>query len=247
MTLDLGRFQAMTFDCYGTLIDWETGLLSALGQLFAPHTAEPPDESILESFAHHEARLEAGPFRPYREVLTEVARALCDEAGVEASEAELSRFAGSVGDWPAFPDSAEALAALSRRYRLGVVTNCDDDLFAASQRRLGVIFDPVVTAQQVRSYKPAARHFEVALERLDLSREAILHVAQSLFHDHVPAVALGLSTVWVDRRHDRQGAGATPPAEAAPDLVVPDLATLADLAASQRIAPETQAPGTVDR
>ena len=115
-------------------------------------------------------------------------------------------------------------------FGLGVITNCDDDLFAASNRRLGVTFDWIVTAQQVGSYKPDPRNFEFAFERIDVPRERILHVAQSLFHDHVPAKALGMTTVWVDRRHDREGFGATPPASATPDLTVPDMATLADLA-----------------
>jgi 2-haloacid dehalogenase len=135
-----------------------------------------------------------------------------------------------VAGWPPFPDSAAALARLATRFRLGVITNCDDDLFAASQARLGITFDWVVTAQQVGAYKPSERNFELAFERLGLPRERILHCAQSLFHDHVPAKRLGLSTVWVDRRQGRAGSGATPPAAATPDLTVPDMATLADVA-----------------
>ena len=130
-------------------------------------------------------------------------------------------------DWPAFADSPAALARLKTRFRLGVLTNCDDDLFAASNRRLGVEFDWIVTAQQARGYKPDPRNFEMLFERLGLPRERILHVAQSLYHDHVPAKALGLTTVWIDRRHDRPGAGATPPAEAQPDLTFPDMASFA--------------------
>jgi 2-haloacid dehalogenase len=133
-------------------------------------------------------------------------------------------------DWPAFPDSAAALATLRRRFALAVITNCDDDLFAASNRRLGVDFDIVVTAQQVGSYKPSVRNFEVAFERIDRPRDRILHVAQSLFHDHVPAKALGLTTCWINRRHDRPGGGATPPAEAAPDLEFPSMAAFAAFA-----------------
>ena len=115
-----------------------------------------------------------------------------------------------MGDWPAFPDSPDALARLAARFRLAVITNCDDDLFAASNRRLGVTFDWVITAQQVGTYKPSERNFEVAFERIGVPRERILHVAQSLFHDHVPAKRLGLTTAWIDRRHDRPGSGATP-------------------------------------
>jgi 2-haloacid dehalogenase len=120
---------------------------------------------------------------------------------------------------------------LKHRFRLGVITNCDDDLFAASNRRLGVEFDWVITAQQAGGYKPRRENFELAFERIDVPRERILHVAQSLFHDHAPAKALGMTTVWIDRRHGREGFGATPPAEAEPDLVVPDMRTFAQLAA----------------
>jgi 2-haloacid dehalogenase len=135
-----------------------------------------------------------------------------------------------VSDWPAFPDSPAALARLKTRFRLGVITNCDDDLFAGSAARLGVVFDWIVTAQSVGSYKPDPRNFLVALERLGLPRERILHVAQSLFHDHVPAKRLGLSTVWIDRRRGRPGFGATPEADASPDATFPDLASFAEAA-----------------
>jgi 2-haloacid dehalogenase len=150
--------------------------------------------------------------------------------GVVPTAAELAAFGGSVTSWPAFADSAAALARLHRRYALAVITNCDDDLFAASARQLRTDFDFVITAKQCGSYKPSLRNFEIALERIDRPRERILHVAQSLFHDHVPAKALGLTSVWIDRRHDRPGSGATPPAAAVPDLAVPSMAAFADLA-----------------
>ena len=137
---------------------------------------------------------------------------------------------GSVADWPPFPDSPEALAALKRRFKLAIISNIDDALFAGSQRQLGVEFDWVITAQQARSYKPSHNNFLVAFDRIGLPREQILHVAQSLYHDHIPAKALGLQTVWVNRRHDQPGSGATPKASAQPDLEVPDLRTLEDLA-----------------
>ncbi len=228
--LDLARFDALTFDCYGTLIDWESGLLSALRAALDPLDVQSTDEALLESFAKVEAQLEAGPYLPYREILRRCLRAICEAHGVSATDEHLAAFGGSVVDWPAFPDSPDALSRLATRYRLGVITNCDDDLFAASEARLGIAFDWVVTAQQLGSYKPNPRNIELALERIDVPRERVLHVAQSLFHDHVPAKALGLSTVWVDRRHDRPGFGATPPAEARPDLVVPDMMSFAALA-----------------
>lgn len=226
--LDLTRFDVLTFDCYGTLVDWEAGILAALHA--ALPAAAAPDEQLLESFARHEAAVEAGPYRPYREVLQETLRAIGAELGQPVEADAAAGLGGSVADWPAFPDSAAALADLAARYRLGVITNCDDDLFAASEQRLGVRFDPVVTAQQTRRYKPNPRGFEVAFERIGLPTSRILHVAQSLFHDHVTAKRLGLASVWVDRRRGRSGFGATPAASAAPDLVVPDMRTLADLA-----------------
>jgi 2-haloacid dehalogenase len=232
--LDLDRFEVLTFDCYGTLIDWEAGILAAYRVILDPRWIEAGDDDLLESHARAEAAIEAGDYLRYREVLARSAAAVCAGLGITPTAAELAAFGGSVGDWPAFPDSAAALARLAARYRLVVITNCDDDLFAASNRRLGVTFDDVITAQQAGSYKPSHRNFELAFERIGLPRDRILHVAQSLFHDHVPAKELGLSTVWVNRRHDRPGAGATPPASAAPDVVVPSMAALADLVADAR-------------
>ncbi len=223
-------FEALTFDCYGTLIDWESGILAALRAILPEAGSGAADDELLAAFGRHEAVLEAGPYRPYREILAGVAQAIGAERGVTLADGQLAAFGGSVADWPAFPDSAAALARLAGRYRLAVITNCDDDLFRASQRRLGVRFETVVTAQQVGAYKPASGGFHLALERLGLPRDAVLHVAQSLFHDHVPAKALGFTTAWIDRRAGRAGPGATPPAEATPDLVVPDMATFADLA-----------------
>jgi len=229
--VDLAAFDALTFDCYGTLIDWETGILDGLRPVAAAHGSDAGDDALLEAFGRHESALQAGPYLSYREVLAGAVRGVGADLGFEPDEAEVAAFSGSVGDWPPFADSAGALAALKRRFRLGVITNCDDDLFALSNERLGVEFDWVVTAQQARSYKPSPANFALAFERIDVPRERILHVAQSLFHDHVPAKALGMTTVWIDRRQGREGFGATPPAEAVPDLVVPDMRSFAELAA----------------
>jgi 2-haloalkanoic acid dehalogenase, type II len=228
--IDFGRFEALTFDCYGTLIDWETGILAGLRRALGGQDAQPSDDELLERYSRAEARTEAGPYLRYREVLACCLREVCRHDGVEPSDQAAAAFGASVADWPAFPDSAAALARLKTRFRLGVITNCDDDLFASSNARLGVEFDWVVTAQSVGSYKPNPRNFTVAFERLGLPRERILHVAQSLFHDHVPAKRLGLSTAWIDRRHDRPGFGATRPAEARPDATFPDMASFAEAA-----------------
>jgi 2-haloacid dehalogenase len=228
MSIDASRFEALTFDCYGTLIDWETGLLDAMAAVLEPRGVAAEPEALLEAFGRRESAAETGEYRTYREVLATCLRGICSELGVEPTAADEAAFARSVADWPAFPDSRAALARLAERYRLGVITNCDDDLFAASARRLGVDFEVVVTAEQVRAYKPAERGFLASLQRLGLPRERVLHVAQSLYHDHVPAKRLGYATAWIDRRAGRGGPGATPPAEAHPDLVLPDLASLAD-------------------
>ncbi len=228
--LDYGRFAALTFDCYGTLIDWESGIAAGLRRTLGPAAASVTDDALLERYGRHEAELEAGPYLPYRQILAEGARRVARELEIEARPEDLAAFGDSVGEWPAFPDSAAALRRLQRRFRLGVLTNCDDDLFAASNRRLGVTFDWIVTAEQARGYKPRLANFELAFERIALPRDQILHVAQSLFHDHMPARQLGLRSVWIDRRHDRPGSGATPPADAAPDVRFEDLMSFAEAA-----------------
>ena len=222
--LDYSQCEALTFDCYGTLIDWETGLIDAFGAAFS----RPYDpEDLLSRFAAHEARLEAGPYLRYRDVLAGSLRGVAAELNEGPSDAQVAAFALSVEQWPAFTDSAAALARLQSRFKLGVITNCDDDLFAASNARLGITFDWVITAQQVRSYKPAQANFLAAFDRLALPRERILHVAQSLFHDHLPAKKVGLQTVWINRRAGRSRGGATPAAEVLPDATFPDLASFA--------------------
>ncbi len=228
--LDYGRFEALTFDCYGTLIDWEAGILAGLRPMLARRGKHVPDEALLAAYAELEADAEAGPYRRYREIVGDGMAGVAAQNGVRAEPAEVAAFADSVGDWPPFADSAAALARLHQRFRLGVITNCDDDLFARSAERLQTAFDWVITAQQVGSYKPDPRNFEVAIERIGLPRERILHVAQSLFHDHVTARRLGLASVWIDRRQDRAGSGATPPAEASPDATFPDMASFATAA-----------------
>ena len=232
MTVDLDAFDVLTFDCYGTLIDWEAGLLAGLRE--AQPGAGVEDGDLLETYARHEAEAEQPPYRSYREVLATGVRGVSADLGLEVDDDRVAQFAECVRDWPAFPDSAEALDRLHERYRLGVITNCDTDLFAASNEKLGVTFDWLVTAEMARSYKPALAGFELAFATIDVPRERILHVAQSLFHDHVPAKQLGLSSVWIDRRHDRPGAGATPPAEAAPDATYPSMQAFADAVSAPR-------------
>jgi 2-haloacid dehalogenase len=228
--LDFDSFEILSFDCYGTLIDWESGILSALAPILKRHGRKAPPADLLEAFAALEAAAEAGPYRPYRDVLRQVTEGLGQRFGFEPDEAERGALPTSLGGWPAFPDTREALAALKTRYRLAILSNIDDDLFAGTALSLGVAFDWVVTARQIGSYKPSPENFRAALARFAAPKEKVLHVAQSLFHDIAPAKSLGLSTVWVNRRRGNPGAGATPSGSARPDLEVPDLRTLAVLA-----------------
>lgn len=231
MKLDLTQFNALTFDCYGTLIDWETGIVNAMRPILDSHGVQASDAEILAIFSKHESVIQQPPYKRYSEVLERVADAFADDLGFAISADERSTFGTSVPEWPAFDDSTESLRTLSEHYDLVVLSNVDDDLFAGSARLLGVEFTDVITAQQVGSYKPDPRNFDLLLERLDRPKERILHVAQSLFHDIAPANRIGLTTVWVNRRGGKEGWGATPPQEAAPSLEVPNMATLAKLAA----------------
>ncbi|MBC7264029.1 MAG: haloacid dehalogenase type II [Chloroflexi bacterium] len=225
--LNFDDFEVLTFDCYGTLIDWETGICETLQPIFARHDVRLTLDKALELYAELESEAERGEYREYKTVLRMVLEGFGSRLGFTPSQAELQRFAESVKDWPAFPDSAPALQALKKKYKLAIISNIDDDLFAFSAQRLQTQFDWVITAQQARSYKPSLNNFHLAFERIGLPKGKILHVAQSLYHDIAPAKALGLATVWVNRRHNKPGFGATPPAQARPDLEVPDLQSLA--------------------
>lgn len=227
--MNFDDFKCLSFDCYGTLIDWETGISSALRPILETHGVSADHDSLLELYGKAEAEVEAETFRPYREVLQAVLFKFGDVYGFEPSRDELESFSGSVMNWPAFPDSSEALQALATRYQLIILSNIDDDLFRYSQEILGVQFDHVFTAQQIGSYKPSPRNFEYLIQHAGVPENEILHIAQSLFHDIAPAGAIGLSTVWVNRRKDLAGSGATPSAEVEPDLEVPDLHSLAVL------------------
>ena len=226
--LDLSRTKVLTFDCYGTLIDWEAGILDALHRYLPP--ALSSDDELLEDYAALEAAAEAGPYESYRVILGRSLATVIGEHDVDLADDQQMELGGSVVDWPAFHDSADALRKLTTRFDLGVITNCDNDLFAASNAKLGEPFRWVVTAEQARSYKPSLNNFHLAFDRIDAARDEIVHVAQSLFHDHVPAKQLGLQTVWINRRAGRAGAGATPPAEAAPDATFDDMASFAEYA-----------------
>jgi len=231
--LDFARFRAITFDCYGTLIDWEAGIFSALKPILATRALKISDAELLAHYSELEASAEAGEFHNYRDVLQTVVRQFGECFGFTASHAEVRSLPDSMASWEPFPDTVAALRILKSRYRLAIVSNVDDELFAASAQKLQVPFDAVITAQQARCYKPDLRIFRLALERIGLPPDQVLHVGQSIYHDVIPAQSMGMATVWVNRPSPRRNAGAAKAASGKPDLEVPDLQTLAELAIAE--------------
>ena len=224
--LDFTRFEILTFDCYGTLIDWEAGLLPVIRRILSAHGKNIDDATLLKLYGDFEQRFEQGPFRPYREVLQSVVRQFGSELGFTPTAEEMRALPDSLPTWKPWPDTVAALRQLKARFRLAILSNVDDDLFAGTRPQLGVDFDEVITAQQAQAYKPSLKLFELALSRVHAPAHRVLHVGQSIFHDIIPAQALGLATVWVNRPSARPGVGAVKAAEAKPDLTVETLAEL---------------------
>jgi 2-haloacid dehalogenase len=228
--MEADKYEVLSFDCYGTLVDWESGIISGLRPVLRSHGVEATDEEILDLHARTEHGLQAtskkGAYLKYRDVLGEEVREAGRRWGFHPSLSEVEALPDSVRYWLPFPDTVNALRALKGRYRLAIISNIDDGLFALTARYLEVEFDYIVTAEQAGTYKPSPENFELALDRIGVAPGKLLHVAESLFHDHVPAKRMGLDTVWVHRRAAKGGFGATPPAEAEPDLEVPDLESL---------------------
>jgi 2-haloacid dehalogenase len=211
--LDLTKFKALSFDCYGTLIDWETGLLAVLRPWAREQGLDMSGEELLLAYADKEAAVQREtPSALYPDVLATAFRRTGERLGAPVSDDWAQRLGDSVPDWPAFPDSPDALARLARRYQLIILSNVHRAGFAASNERLAGDFAAIITAEDVGAYKPAENHFralDATLPGLGVDRGELLHVAQSLFHDHVPAKREGLPSVWINRRHDRPGWGAT--------------------------------------
>jgi 2-haloacid dehalogenase len=212
--MDLTKYAALSFDCYGTLIDWEAGILGVLGPWTTERGLDVDDDRLLAIYADHESAAEREhPLWLYPAILAEAFRRTGRSLGVAVDETWAQRLGDSVPDWPAFSDSSAALNALAEHYRLIIVSNVHRAGFAGSNLRLHGEFAAIITAEDVGAYKPADNHF-AALERtlveLGIERDRLLHVAQSLFHDHVPARRHGLTSIWINRRHDRSGWGATP-------------------------------------
>jgi 2-haloacid dehalogenase len=230
--LDFNRFEILTFDCYGTLVNWEAGILSALHCILSAHKKNIDDATLLKLYGDFELRSEMGIFHPYREVLQSVVRQFGIELGFTPTAEELRSLPDSLPNWKPWPDTVAALTQLKTRFRLAILSNVDDDLFAATRPQLGVEFDEVITAQEAQAYKPSLKLFELALSRVNAPAHRVLHVGQSIHHDVIPAQALGLATVWVNRPSARPGVGAVKAAEAKPDLTVTSLAGLAAATAS---------------
>ncbi len=229
----LSDYSVLTFDCYGTLIDWESGIVAALGPWLEQAGSRASREQILAAFAAAEAPQQAAtPDLLYPELLARVHGRIAAQFDVAPDPQAAQAFGASIKDWPAFADSAEALAYLKRHYRLVILSNVDRTSFAHSEKKLEVAFDAVFTAQDIGSYKPDPRNFEYLLARLaeqGIAKEQILHTAESLYHDHIPAKRFGLATCWIHRRAGEEGHGATrpPEAEVRPDFRFPTLGAMA--------------------
>ncbi len=236
--MKLSDFKVLSFDCYGTLIDWEAGILNALRPLAHRAAVTLDGEAILAEFATRESEQQAAtPDMRYADLLAVVHARLAGAWDVPDDPAENERFGASIGDWPPFPDTVAALHALSERYRLVILSNVDRLSFRATHHRLGVPFHAIYTAQDVGSYKPDPRNFTYLIEHLaadGFQKSDVLHVAQSLYHDHAPANAIGLASAWIDRRHGATGWGATapPPQGVHYDFCFKSLADLAEATAN---------------
>jgi len=231
--LDFNRFEILTFDCYGTLINWEAGILSALHRILSSHKKKIDDATLLKLYGDFEQHSEHGVFRSYREVLESVVHQFGIEVGFTPTAEEVRSLPDSLPTWKPWPDTVAALHQLKTRFRLAILSNVDDDLFAGTRPQLEVDFDEVITAQQAQAYKPSLKLFELALSRINAPAHRVLHIGQSIYHDVIPAQALGLATVWVNRPSARPGVGAVKAAEAKPDLTVESLSELAAAGAKE--------------
>ncbi len=228
--LNFRDFDVLTFDCYGTLIDWETGIFSAVKPILASRGKSIPDAQLLELYGDFEVQAESGEYHSYRDVLQSVVNNLAKRLAFTPTLDELHSLANSIPQWHPWPDTVGALKKLKNRYRLAIISNIDDDLFQSTRRLLQVTFEPVITAEQARCYKPSLEIFRLALEKVGVAPNRVLHIGQSIYHDVLPAQSLGLATVWVNRPSARTGVGAVKRADGKPDLEVTSLEKLAQLA-----------------
>jgi 2-haloacid dehalogenase len=225
-------FEIISFDCYGTLIDWEAGILATLKPIFQSYKLQLSDDLILELFAEEESKNQVRDYFNYKTILKKVMRGFAARFKMTLTSSENDCLLNSLKTWRPFPDTIDSLKALKPKYKLSVISNIDDGLFAESPKALQVPFDWVITAEPLKSYKPSLNNFRVALQKMETAPEKVLHVAQSLYHDIAPAKTLGLATVWVNRRKGKAGFGATPPGHAEPDLEVSGLTELVEVLTS---------------
>jgi 2-haloalkanoic acid dehalogenase type II len=227
-------FKALTFDCYGTLIDWESGMFAALQPLIGRVKKKLSRDEVLAAHARHESSQQiTTPTMPYSRLLAMVYKRLAEEWDMPAPFDEALAYGRSIKDWPAFPDSAEALKYLKQHYRLVILSNVDNESFAFSNAKLDVTFDAIYTAEDIGSYKPSPRNFTYMLDKLatlGLGKRDVLHTAESLFHDHGPANEFSLASCWIHRRHEEGGFGATmnPGSEPRYDFRFTSMAALVD-------------------
>lgn len=211
--MKLSDFKVLTFDCYGTLIDWESGMVSALAPLTQKLDGKLTRNQILEAHARHESfQQKQTPTKRYRELLAIVYKRLGEEWSVPVTWEECVRYGNSVRDWNPFPDTVEALAYLKKHFKLVILSNVDNESFAESNKKLDVNFDAIYTAEDIGSYKPADNNFEYMLTMLNslgYEKADVLHTAESMFHDHAPANRHGLHSCWIYRRYEQEGFGAT--------------------------------------
>jgi 2-haloacid dehalogenase len=211
--MQLTDFKVLTFDCYGTLIDWESGMVEALKPLAAKVGRTLTRNQILEAHSRHESSQQlTTPAKRYSELLAVVYKRLAEEWDASVTWDDCRAYGNSIKDWPAFADTAEALKYLKQHFKLVILSNVDNESFSYSNKKLGVEFDAIFTAEDIGSYKPSPRNFEYMMDKLTvrgIEKEHILHTAESLFHDHAPANGFGLATCWIYRRHGQDGFGAT--------------------------------------
>ncbi|OKH24698.1 haloacid dehalogenase type II [Chroogloeocystis siderophila] len=219
--INFNDYQALTFDCYGTLIDWESGILDAMKPILAAHDVKVDDREVINYYAEVEPTIQQVGYLKYREVLQKGVQKFGDRFGFTPTATEIESLPESLQNWQPFPDTVEALQFLKQKYKLVIISNIDDDLFAATAKHLKVEFDEIITAEQAKSYKPSLNNFKLAFSRIGIPQEQILHVAASLYHDIIPARSLGLTTVWVNRNAETSSN--------LPNLEVPDLRSLVSL------------------
>lgn len=226
---DISTFEVLSFDCFGAMIDWETGIHSAISPILEAHGVKISRDEILESYGNIEAKLEQGSYLPYREILQRAMTDIGAKFSIKLNSFETDSLLDSFAEWPPFSDTVESLRKLKSKYTLAIISNVDNELFKLTSRKLEIKFDWITTAEEVGSYKPSLENFHYALRQFKVSKKHLLHVAQSLYHDIAPANHLGLTTVWVNRRKNKIGSGAPPPMVAKPSREVTDLSELAAL------------------